>query len=121
MCINLTHPDRSGLNITQSTSRTAFCDDRTVIDFERCRSVHGQTSLTYYSFPRRHGARNRAIAKRLPHSTSPSSASRCIEPPEGTIQYIEYPPFGRYEYTFYVEYPPFGAYEYTFYATLPRR
>eukprot|EP00957_Ditylum_brightwellii_P048551 3684146-Ditylum_brightwellii.AAC.1 len=45
----------------------------------------------------------------LPHPTSPYSASRCIE----------YPTFGRS--TQYIEYPPFGGYEYTFYAPLPRR
>eukprot|EP00957_Ditylum_brightwellii_P056798 4304769-Ditylum_brightwellii.AAC.1 len=62
------------------------------------------------------------IRENLPHPTSPYSASRCIEYPplwEGT-QYIEYPPFGGYEYTIYVEYPPEGGYEYIFYTTLPK-
>eukprot|EP00957_Ditylum_brightwellii_P162365 12363201-Ditylum_brightwellii.AAC.1 len=39
----------------------------------------------------------------------------------GGTQYVKYPPFGGYEYTFYVEYLPFGGYKYTFYTALPRR
>eukprot|EP00957_Ditylum_brightwellii_P150344 11448407-Ditylum_brightwellii.AAC.1 len=42
-------------------------------------------------------------------------------PPSGGTQYVEYPPFGGYEYTFYVKYPPFRGDEYTFYAALSRR
>eukprot|EP00957_Ditylum_brightwellii_P144835 11031572-Ditylum_brightwellii.AAC.1 len=49
------------------------------------------------------------MARGLPHPTSHYSTWRSIEHPRRGVQYIEYPPFRGYKYTFYVKYPPFGG------------
>eukprot|EP00957_Ditylum_brightwellii_P206917 15350564-Ditylum_brightwellii.AAC.1 len=76
---------------------------------KRCRSVQVRSrAMCNIIFTRCYGAPCRAIAKRLPHPTSPYSALRCFEPPPngGFNTSSTYPPFGGYKYTFYVEYPP---------------
>ena len=76
---------------------------------ERCRSVQNRSLSLCDIFTCHYRAPCRTIAMKPPHPTSPYSTSRCIKPPEGGIQYIVYPPFGGYEYTFYIKYPPSGG------------